>query len=136
AQAEEENGIVLDGTQRYIWESGNTAGRAGITAEDLPEAVSKGTLDPDELNEALEGQGKIINLTGCTSEQVLYEASGQRPVSASGENGQGVVIIGYDDYNTIVYDPSSRETYYFGMQDSTNTFQENGNVFLCYLEDE
>ena len=21
-------------------------------------------------------------------------------------------------------------------QDSTNTFQENGNVFLCYLEDE
>lgn len=136
AQAEEENGIVLDGTQRYIWESGNTASRAGITAEDLPEAVSKGTLDPDELNEALEGQGKIINLTGCTLEQILYEVSAQRPVIARGENGQGVVIIGYDDYNTILYDPSSQETYYFGMQDSTNTFQENGNVFLCYLEDE
>ena len=69
-------------------------------------------------------------------EQILYEVSAQRPVIARGENVQGVVIIGYDDYNTILYDPSSQETYYFGMQDSTNTFQENGNVFLCYLEDE
>lgn len=135
AQAEEENGIVLDETQQYIWESSNTRGRASITAEDLPEAVSKGTLDPEALNEALEGQGKIIDMTGCTLEQILYEVSAQRPVIARGENGEGVVIIGYDDYNTILYNPSTQETYYFGMQDSTNTFQANGNVFLCYLED-
>lgn len=135
AQAEEENGIVLDETQRYIWESGNTAGRAAITAEDLPEAVAKGTLDLDILNEDLEGQGKAIDMTGCTLEQILYEVSAQRPVIVRGENGEGAVIIGYDDYNTILYNPSTKETYYFGMQDSTNTFQANGNVFLCYLED-
>ena len=135
AQAEEENGIVLDETQRYIWESGNTAGRAAITAEDLPEAVAKGTLDLDILNEDLEGQGKAIDMTGCTLEQILYEVSAQRTVIVRGENGDGAVIIGYDDYNTILYNPSTKETYYFGMQDSTNTFQANGNVFLCYLED-
>ena len=135
AQAEEENGIVLDETQRYIWESGNTAGRAAITAEDLPEAVAKGTLDLDILNEDLEGQGKAIDMTGCTLEQILYEVSAQRPVIVRGENGEGAVLIGYDDYNTILYNPSTKETYYFGMQDSTNTFQANGNVFLCYLED-
>ena len=135
AQAEEENGIVLDETQRYIWESGNTAGRAAITAEDLPEAVAKGTLDLDILNEDLEGQGKAIDMTGCTLEQILYEVSAQRPVIVRGENGEGAVLIGYDDYNTILYNPSTKETYYFGMQDSTNSFQANGNVFLCYLED-
>lgn len=135
AKAEEESGIVLNTAQQYIWEAGNTGDRASISAQDLPEAVAQASLDAAALNEALKGQGKVIDMTGCTLEQLLYEVSAQRPVIAKGENGQAVVIIGYDDYNTILYNPSTQETYYFGMQDSTNTFQANGNVFLCYLED-
>lgn len=135
AKAEEESGIVLNTAQQYIWEAGNTGDRASISAQDLPEAVAQASLDAAALNEALKGQGKVIDMTGCTLEQILYEVSDQRPVIAKGENGQAVVIIGYDDYNTILYNPSTQETYYFGMQDSTDTFQANGNVFLCYLED-
>lgn len=135
AKAEEESGIVLNTAQQYIWEAGNTGDRASISAQDLPEAVAQASLDAAALNEALKGQGKVIDMTGCTLEQILYEVSAQRPVIAKGENGQAVVIIGYDDYNTILYNPSTQETYYFGMQDSTDTFQTNGNVFLCYLED-
>lgn len=135
AKAEEESGIVLNTAQQYIWEAGNTGDRASISAQDLPEAVAQASLDATALNEALKGQGKVIDMTGCTLEQILYEVSAQRPVIAKGENGQAVVIIGYDDYNTILYNPSTQETYYFGMQDSTDTFQANGNVFLCYLED-
>lgn len=135
AKAEEESGIVLNTAQQYIWEAGNTGDRASISAQDLPEAVAQASLDAAALNEALKGQGKVIDMTGCILEQILYEVSAQRPVIAKGENGQAVVIIGYDDYNTILYNPSTQETYYFGMQDSTDTFQANGNVFLCYLED-
>lgn len=135
AKAEEESGIVLNTAQQYIWEAGNTGDRASISAQDLPEAVAQASLDAAALNEALKGQGKVIDMTGCTLEQILYEVSAQRPVIAKGENGQAVVIIGYDNYNTILYNPSTQETYYFGMQDSTDTFQANGNVFLCYLED-
>ena len=135
AKAEEESGIVLNTAQQYIWEAGNTGDRASISAQDLPEAVAQASLDAAALNEALKGQGKVIDMTGCTLEQILYEVSAQHPVIAKGENGQAVVIIGYDDYNTILYNPSTQETYYFGMQDSTDTFQTNGNVFLCYLED-
>lgn len=135
AKAEEESGIVLNTAQQYIWEAGNTGDRASISAQDLPEAVAQASLDAAALNEALKGQGKVIDMTGCTLEQILYEVSAQRPVIAKGENGQAVVIIGYDDYNTVLYNPSTQETYYFGMQDSTDTFQANGNVFLCYLED-
>lgn len=135
AQAEEENGIVLDTAQRYIWESGNTPARASISSEDLPEAIAQGTLDLEALNEALKGQGSVIDMTGCTLEQILYEAGARRPVITKGENGQVKVILGYDAYNTILYDPVTKETDYYGMQDSTAAFQANGNVFLCYLED-
>ena len=98
AQAQEENGIVLDTVQRYIWESSNTPDRASISAQDLPEAVAQASLDLAALNEALKGQGSVIDITGCTLEQILYEAGVQRP-------------------------------------DSTAAFQANGNVFLCYMED-
>ena len=113
AKAEEESGIVLNTAQQYIWEAGNTGDRASISAQDLPEAVAQASLDAAALNEALKGQGKVIDMTGCTLEQILYEVSAQRPVIAKGENGQAVVIIGYDDYNTILYNPSTQETYYF-----------------------
>lgn len=97
AKAEEESGIVLNTAQQYIWEAGNTGDRASISAQDLPEAVAQASLDAAALNEALKGQGKVIDMTGCTLEQILYEVSAQRPVIAKGENGQAVVIIGYDD---------------------------------------
>ena len=135
ARAQEENGIVLDADQRYIWESNNTPDRASISAQDLPEAIAQASLDLEALNEALDGQGTVIDMTGCTLEQILYETGAQRPVITRGENGQVKVILGYDAYNTILYDPATGETAYYGMQDSTNAFQANGNVFLCYLED-
>ena len=135
AQAQEENGIVLDTVQRYIWESSNTPDRASISAQDLPEAVAQASLDLTALNEALKGQGSVIDMTGCTLEQILYEAGVQRPVIAKGEDGQAKVILGFDEYNTILYDPATKETDYYGMQDSTAAFQANGNVFLCYMED-
>lgn len=135
ARAQEENGIVLDTAQRYIWESNNTPDRASISPRDLPEAIARGTLDIEALNQALEGQGRVMDMTGCTLEQILYEVGARRPVIARGENGQVKVILGYDAYNTILYDPATGETDHYGMQDSTNAFRENGNVFLCYLED-
>lgn len=135
AQAQEENGIVLNNAQQYIWESGNTADKTSMSAQDLPEEIAQGSLDTEALNEVLKGQGTVVDMTGCTLEQILYEVSAQRPVIAKGENGQAVVIVGYDNYNTILYYPSTGETSYFGMGDSTEAFQANGNVFLCYIED-
>lgn len=44
------------------------------------------------------------------------------------------MLVGYDTYNTVLYDPVTQETSYMGMQDSTKAFEENGNVFICYIE--
>ena len=49
-------------------------------------------------------------------------------------NGTSVVIVGYDEYNTWLYDPVKKETYPYGMNDSTDLFQKAGNVFITYIE--
>ena len=51
-----------------------------------------------------------------------------------GEGGASKVIVGFDGYNTYLYDPSSQTTAPMGMNDSTKVFEENGNVFICYME--
>ena len=41
---------------------------------------------------------------------------------------------GYDEYNTWLYDPASGETKPYGMNDSKNLFEKQGNIFLSYIE--
>jgi hypothetical protein len=45
-----------------------------------------------------------------------------------------VTITGYDEYNVILLDPGSDETYYGGLQDSTALFEEAGCQFVSYIE--
>ena len=44
------------------------------------------------------------------------------------------MIVGFDSYNTTLYNPQTQETELMGLQDSTKAFEENGNVFICYVE--
>ena len=46
-----------------------------------------------------------FDLSGCSLDSVLYEISAQRPVIAKTGADTSVVIVGYDEYNTWLYDP-------------------------------
>ncbi|MGI6007015.1 MAG: hypothetical protein ACOX8E_05935 [Ruminococcus sp.] len=127
-------GVVLNSSQQYIWERGNRQDSNQMTAEEIPDGVLTGTLDEAELSRSLGSRYDVLNLTGCTLESVLYEVSEDRAVIALTPTGESVVIVGYDMYNTILYNPATQETYYYGMNDSTNLFNSAGNVFLSYIE--
>ncbi len=127
-------GVVLNKAQQYVWERGNTADKATVASEDIPDAVKKAPLSAEELNKEIQKQGQAIDMTGCTLSQILYQISVQRPVIVKGEGGNPKVIVGFDGYNTYLYDPSSQTTAPMGMNDSTTVFEENGNVFICYME--
>ena len=45
-----------------------------------------------------------------------------------------MVIVGYDEYNTYLYDPATGQISPYGMSDSTALFESAGNVFLTYIE--
>ena len=133
-RADEQTGVVLNRAQQYVWERGNKKTKLTLNLEDIPEAIKSASLDTNALQEALGDEGTIIDLSGCTLDSVLYEISAQRPVIAKTGDNTSVVIIGYDEYNTYLYDPVKDETYPYGMNDSTDLFDKAGNIFISYVE--
>ncbi len=127
-------GVVLNRSQQYVWERGNKRTKIKLNESDIPEEVLKAPLDAKALQEALGDFATVMNLTGCSLDSVLYQVSMQRPVIAAIKGGKSLVIVGYDEYNTLVYDPATGETSYMGLNDSTQAFEKAGNIFISYIE--
>lgn len=133
-RADEMVGVVINDAKEYVWERGNQADEASISLDKIPDIVKTGTMDVDVLEEAL-GQD-VVDLTGCTLDQVLYFVSEGKAVIAATETGS-VIITGYDDYgNLILLNPGETETYYYGPNDSLALFEAAGNRFVSYLNTE
>ena len=93
-----------------------------------------GTMDEQVLQEGAGDSAEILNLTGCTLEEVLYRLSEDCAVIARKPDGSAAVIVGYDRYNTLLYNFETGEHYYYAMDDSTALFEQGGNVFISYVE--
>ena len=133
-RADEQAGVVLNRAQQYVWERGNKKTKMQLNLEDIPGAMRKGLRSVKKLQKSLGEAGTVIDLSGCTLDSVLYEVSAQRPVIAKTGKDTSVVIVGYDEYNTYLYDPVKKETYPYGMNDSTELFEKWGNIFISYIE--
>lgn len=133
-RADQQTGVVLNRAQQYVWERGNMKTRITLNTSDIPEIIRTGSWDKEALQEGLGDSGTIIDLSGCSLENVLYEISAQRAVIAKTGENSSVVIVGYDEYNTYLLNPSTGEVSPYGMNDSTALFQRAGNIFLSYLE--
>lgn len=132
--ADDMMGVVLNRSQQYVWERGNQKTKVTLNLDDIPEGFRSASLDTAALQESLGDAGTVLDLTGCTLEQVLYQVSAQRPVIVSLGENDNRVIVGYDGYNTLLYDPATGETKYKGLGDSTREFEAAGNRFISYIE--
>ena len=133
-RADDQMGVVLNRAQQYVWERGNKKTKIQLNIEDVPEIIRTANWKKQEIQDGLGDAGTVIDLTGCSLDSVLYEVSAQRPVIAKTGDSSSVVIVGYDEYNTYLYDPSTGQTSPYGMNDSTALFESAGNVFLTYIE--
>lgn len=157
--ADNNMGVVIGDQQKYIWRrgrkssqpvvgdvsvdlsqtGGSTAARCltailqteGISM-DVEGLLAQGETPKQILEEALT-EAKVIDLTGCSVEQVLYYVNLKTPVFAV-VNNEALLIVGYDEHNTILYNPQTNATYKMGLQDSKAMFDAAGNVFLGYLK--
>lgn len=74
-----------------------------------------------------------VSLTGITLDEALYYVSLGRPVLAMTDHKDAVIIYGYDAFNIIVMDPDTGKTDKIGINDGTRLFANAGNVYLSYL---
>lgn len=157
-RAYELSGVVVDGNGKCIWIKGNRVVRnqimaikeASVTEEKDSLAVcldtifrfeglvrnseyllSQGQSVLEVLEENLE-DAKILDMTGCSLDAMLYYVNRDIPVLALLKNGEAVLVTGFNEYNVVIMEPSTGTLYKKGMNDSTEWFAENGNCFITY----
>lgn len=158
--ADESAGCVRDETGRYIWEksSKNQVNQIMWFSEDtmdeekgslatcldnmlLFEGLSRDSQKMMQsgksilaiLQDNLENK-KILDLSGCTLNSVLYYVSREKPVLALLNDGNAVMIVGYNELNTVIYNPMGHTVSKMGMNDSQDFFEANGNRFITYMD--
>lgn len=79
---------------------------------------------------------EVLDLTGCPLDAVLYYVNQDIPVLAMLQDGSAVLIIGFNEQNTVIMNPKKGTVYKVGMNDSTEWFEQNGNCFITYVRNE
>ncbi|MBQ7765876.1 MAG: hypothetical protein IJ397_03415 [Lachnospiraceae bacterium] len=153
------SGSVLNAAGDYVWIKGNLVSRNQIMkitgtkaddetsslavcletilsfegfSRDAQELLNKGYSAVEILEEAMPGT-EILELQGCTLDSVLYYVNQDIPVLFIGDDGEAVLIVGFNDLNTVWMNPENGRVYKVGMNDSKEFFEENGNNFIAYL---
>lgn len=157
--AYEHYGVVTDNEGRKIWARGNLVTRNQIMAIKAVSSdetrsslavcldtilqhkgITRNTqmlLDEGQsvsriLAEGLEGC-EILELTGVSMDALLYYVNQDIPVLAILENGEAVLITGFNELNVVIMNPATGELGKKGMNDSRQWFAENGNCFITYM---
>lgn len=88
------------------------------------------------LKEKMGEDIKVLNLKGCTLDEVLYFVSNERPVLALIDGQNMVVITEYSMIeNTVTYyNPSTGQTETKSMTVADEMFEAAGNAFVSYVK--
>ncbi len=153
------SGVVVDEEGECIWLRGNRSARNQITAiretgveegetslavcldtifsyegivRDSGYLLSQGRSVLEILEDNLE-DAQVLDLTGCSVDAMLYYVNRNLPVLALMQDGEALLITGFDEYNTILLEPAAGSLHRLGLNDSSEWFEENGNCFITYL---
>lgn len=158
-KAESISGVVVNDAGEYVWMKGNRSLKnqimkikeASVTEEKnsvavcldtilMCEGVTKNTelllQKGDTISAILEDNledAQILDLSGCSLDSVLYYVDRDIPVLALLQDGDAVLIVGFNELNTVIMDPKTGKISKKGMNDSTEWFEENGNRFMAYI---
>ena len=116
-------------------ERGNRQQGMRLDETTMPSGFQSASLDENVLKESLGDDYELLNLTGCTREEILYMiSSGYGVVVKTGAN-ESLLLTGYDIFgNSWLYNPATGETTALSDDDSDALFAQNGNVFISYIK--
>ena len=109
----------------------NILRHAGIT-RNTEYDLAQGKTAIQILEENMTGV-QVLDLSGCSLDAVLYYVNQDIPVLAILEDGEAVLVTGFNEFNVVIMEPSTGKLYKKGMNDATAWFAENGNHFITYM---
>lgn len=112
----------------------NILRHAGIT-RNTEYDLAQGKTAIQILEENMTGV-QVLDLSGCSLDAVLYYVNQDIPVLAILEDGEAVLVTGFNEFNVVIMEPSTGKLYKKGMNDATAWFAENGNHFITYMRTE
>ena len=110
----------------------NILRHAGIT-RNTDYDLAQGKTAIQILEENMTGV-QVLDLSGCSLDAVLYYVNQDIPVLAILEDGEAVLVTGFNEFNVVIMEPSTGKLYKKGMNDATTWFAENGNHFISYMK--
>lgn len=155
-------GVIVDDEGDYIWKRTARSTRNQIMAIEGEQVTELNTSLSVCLNTILKYEGvsrrteymleqgntipailesslkdiQVLDLTGSSLDAVLYYVNMDIPVLATLQDGNAVLIVGFNELNIVVMDPLTGTVYKKGMNDSTQWLLENGNHFITYVRKE
>lgn len=157
--ANETMGVVIDSDQRYIWKRARKTAQprlsdiAASTEDALAGSIAQCMnvmLQKEGLNmnvQALLESGEtpksvlrntlkertVLDLTGCSTDEILYYVGLGTPVFAMTGNDSAVLVVGYDSTGVLLYEPGTDATVRKTLAEVDALFANAGNVFFAYL---
>ena len=156
--ANSQMGVVIGENQQYVWKRSRKTAQAAFNdivvgeedrgAGSIAQCVNA-ILEKEGINisvSALISQGEtpkqillntlkdaaVLDLTGCTVDEILYYVSNGYPVFAMTGSSDAVLVVGYDANNVVLYDPAMGQTYKRTTADADEMFFNAGNIFFTY----
>ncbi len=159
-------GVVMGDNNRYVWVKGNLSRSNQImaitrNAESYDNMTSNSSvavcldliLQFNGTNRDVEGmlesgagamnilqsslaEAKVLDLDKCPLSAMLYYVNQDIPVMALLNNGDAMLILGFNELNTVLLDPKTGQVYKYGMNDSEELFENNGNHFITYITED
>jgi hypothetical protein len=156
-------GVVVDDSNNYVWITGNLLRSNQIMAitrmaesyEDIThtdsvvvcldlmlrfegvnrnvESLISGGESVVSILKSSFPDSQILELDGCPLSAMLYYVNQDIPVMAMMNDGEAMLLIGFNDLNTVLMNPVNGQVYKYGMNDSEKLFEENGNHFITYV---
>ena len=162
--ANEAPGVVISDNNDYVWMKGNllrsnqnmTITRTAESYEGMSEISSTAAcidlmLRYEGINRNVQAlldggdsvvsilksslpEAQILELDGCPLSAMLYYVNQDIPVLAMLNDGSSMLVIGFNDLNTVLMNPQTGQVYKYGMNDSDKLFSENGYHFITYIK--
>ena len=159
-EANEQQGIVIDQNRNVLWHRAKSSTKTSIKnltynetdatssslgkalsailkkegfAVNVGEALANGATPQELLGQYLSA-AKAFNLYDCKTDELLYYVYLGTPVLAHVENGNVILITGYNAKQITYYDPVTNTDNAMSIEDADLRFAQGGNQYLIYLK--